>query len=372
MKRSIKKFFGYIELLRYRILAKDSVGSVVYRYVIKVLYLILSSKLLLNSRIINYRNREGSTLYDMVKREAFDNHLLYKDMVLCYFYYHIVPWEYKLYHFENKQHKERLNYLSDVDRYMCCELLMGAEVYETLKDKYKFYKMLETFYKRPIFCFSNNTLECDLNNFLKCIEGKLFVKPLDGSLGRNTFIVFTKEEKTNLFVNLKKLKGQWLIEGAISQAASMAEFNISSVNTLRVPSIRVKDKVHILQPFFRTGRNGQIVDNAGAGGILCVIDPSNGIVITDGFDESSNVYECHPDSHKKYKGWQIPYYQELMILVERIHKSLPEKYKYIGFDFALTNEGWDLIEGNWGQFVGQIAAQEGIKNKFDKYLGLLK
>ena len=74
------------------------------------------------------------------------------------------------------------------------------------------------------------------------------------------------------------------------------------------------------------------------------------------------VEMVYPEEYDiKYKKWIL---EDLPFL--------PEKYKYIGFDFALTNEGWDLIEGNWGQFVGQIAAQEGIKNKFDKYLGLLK
>jgi hypothetical protein len=41
---------------------------------------------------------------------------------------------------------------------------------------------------------------------------------------------------------------------------------------------------------------------------------------------------------------------------------------YIGWDFTLTEKGWVLIEGNWGQFVGQYIDKEGIKKQFDNYL----
>ena len=45
------------------------------------------------------------------------------------------------------------------------------------------------------------------------------------------------------------------------------------------------------------------------------------------------------------------------------------KQRYVGFDFALTQEGWVLVEGNsLGQFVGQIAEQKGVRKQFMEYL----
>ena len=38
---------------------------------------------------------------------------------------------------------------------------------------------------------------------------------------------------------------------------------------------------------------------------------------------------------------------------------------YIGWDCALSDKGWCLIEGNWGQFDSESADKEGIKQKFD-------
>lgn len=43
--------------------------------------------------------------------------------------------------------------------------------------------------------------------------------------------------------------------------------------------------------------------------------------------------------------------------------------KYIGWDFALTERGWVLIEGNWGQYVAQQSALgKGLRTEFDKYI----
>ncbi len=125
-----------------------------------------------------------------------------------------------------------------------------------------------------------------------------------------------------------------------------------------------------MQPFFRTGRQGQIVDNAGAGGILSVIDVDTGKILTDGSDEKNHSFDRHPDSNIVYKGWQIPRWDDLLLLVKEIHLSLPKEFVYVGFDFALTKDGWDLIEGNWGQMLGQIAEQRGIKKEFNYFMGI--
>lgn len=39
----------------------------------------------------------------------------------------------------------------------------------------------------------------------------------------------------------------------------------------------------------------------------------------------------------------------------------------MAFDFALTPQGWVLIEGNWRQFLSEFVFKEGLKNKFIEY-----
>ena len=77
----------------------------------------------------------------------------------------------------------------------------------------------------------------------------------------------------------------------------------------------------------------------------------------------------HPDSKLKFKGWQIPQYDELKKLAAELIHLMPFGQKYVGFDFALSQDGWVLVEGNsLGQFVGQIAEQKGVRKKVMQYL----
>lgn len=142
------------------------------------------------------------------------------------------------------------------------------------------------------------------------------------------------------------------MEEVIRQHERLAMWNDSCVNTVRINSFLNNDKFDILCPFIRTGRKGSIVDNGGQGGIFACIDKETGKICTDGMDEKANTYTNHPDSGIKYKRWQIPYWLELVELAEKCHRNMP-RHSYISWDFALTDNGWVLIEGNWGEFVCQ-------------------
>lgn len=56
-------------------------------------------------------------------------------------------------------------------------------------------------------------------------------------------------------------------------------------------------------------------------------------------------------------------------MVEALHKSTLRFNKFIGFDFALSNKGWCLIEGNWGQMINQYADKQGRKEEFELFMG---
>lgn len=369
IKEITKRLYRRLELYRYVLLAKDGLGAKVYRGLTWLLLPLLNTAPVLNSRFMNHRNREGKTLkalFDEAQTKEIGGG---KNLLRCYLWYHIVPWEYELYDFKKQTHRQRLSWLSDADRYMCCDLKMGSEPYEVLKNKYSFYNLAKPFYKRGIFVYAGSAHDEGLSKFLstyRCV----FVKPLSGSLGRDTFVVDSKADTIEGAREKLRGGGEWMLEEKIVQCADMAAWNESSVNTVRIPSFVTNEGWYVLQPFFRTGRKGQIVDNAGAGGILSVINVETGILETDGFDERHHSYVVHPDSQKVYKGWQVPKWQELLQLTEQIHRSLPSQFRYVGFDFALTADGWDLIEANWGQFVGQIAAKKGVKKEFDQYIGL--
>lgn len=200
-------------------------------------------------------------------------------------------------------------------------------------------------------------------------------KPLMGQCGRGTAIVdiasINNAALHNVFSTLL-VEGGYILEELILQDEWAVRWNPTSVNTVRIPSIRTnvngQYEYTILQPYFRTGRYGQVVDNGGSGGIFVSVDPVSGMIISDACDEKGNRYSQHPDSHIVYKGKIIPHWQELVALSKEVHSILPSYHRYVGFDFALTPTGWVLVEANWGQFLGQYSCGIGIRKQFENLM----
>lgn len=144
----------------------------------------------------------------------------------------------------------------------------------------------------------------------------------------------------------------------------MAEFHPQSVNTVRIPTFKTKDGIKIMYPFMRTGCGDSFVDNAGSGGVLAVIDPTTGKTIA-ACDENGNDYEVHPDSGKQIVGFTIPQWEEAVSMAKELAMVLPD-VKYTGWDLALTNKGWVMVEGNnRGQFLWQYALHRGCRSEFE-------
>lgn len=138
----------------------------------------------------------------------------------------------------------------------------------------------------------------------------------------------------------------------------MAQFHPSSLNTIRVATVKFDDGVEVIEAFFRTGRGGNIVDNAGAGGVFGTIDIETGIIDAVG-DEYGNLYEVHPDSGLPIKGFAIPRWEEAKAMAIEL-ADIVKGNRYSGWDLALTENGWIMIEGNArGQFVWQMPRQKG-------------
>ena len=292
-----------------------------------------------------------------------------KDIVKSYFTDGMFPSEYMLYNFQDQGYYERHEWLSDMDSNAMLLSLSSEEAFNDTRNKARFYAIMKDYFHRQVCVISSETSMEEFVHFALLHE-KFIVKPMEGTTGNGTFIatVNNVSEAEELYIHLLS-EGEWIAEELIRQHPDMAKWNPSSVNTLRIPTFRTNDGCRILQPFFRTGRKGAVVDNAGQGGVFAVFNPDTGIITTDGVDEYGGRYEQHPDSHLTFKGWQIPQYEQLKkIAAELIHR-MPMKQRYVGFDFALTQEGWVLVEGNsLGQFVGQIAEQKGVRKQFMEYL----
>lgn len=165
--------------------------------------------------------------------------------------------------------------------------------------------------------------------------------------GRGASIVEINED-----VDLKKcydrLKSErCILEEIVHQHQSIAEFNESSVNTLRLITFVCADgEVKVMGAIFRMGRKGNVADNFHYHGILAIVDVDTGVICTTGVDRDFKRYVVHPDSLKPIVGFKIPFWSEVLETVKKAAKVVPE-VRYVGWDVAVGENGQIImIEGN--------------------------
>lgn len=287
------------------------------------------------------------------------------DMTYYYVFGLTKPIEYFLLDFKSKSRKQRVQYMTDIEKDMYCHKYDGHRRFEALMDKWQFFSLMSKYYKRDAMLIDKDTPIDDLKHFAEK-HPKFIAKPNKGSFGANTSIIDTSNSTIPSVYNhlIKAECHSWILEELITQTDVMAAFNPDSVNSIRIPTFRTNDGIKIFGCFMRSGRKGSVVDNAGAGGIFMKIDDETGIISSDGYTEKGESYTMHPDSKIQFKGFQIPQWNELKNLAIQCHHELPH-HKYIGWDFVLTKDGWVLMEGNWGQYLcQQVSSKEPMKNKF--------
>ena len=339
------------------------------RYIITIYHCLSVDKLLM---FCGYNNKKikASIKKFYPKASAEDITLLVKDIKHCYYKYLTTPDEFFLFGFnKNTTPSYRSSFLTDNYKIRCLLKTISEEKYvNELCDKYNFFKIAKVYFNRGAIYVGPETTFDDFVSFTN--EHKdLFIKPLSDSFGRGakSVLIETQADVEREFKELKSC-GTWIVEERIHQCEKTKMWNPSSVNTVRLPCLLSDGKFNVLGPFFRTGRKGSVVDNGGGGGIFACVDPKTGLVTSDGFDELGRYYEKHPDSGITYKGWMIPRWSELLIVAEGVFRECFPTHRYIGFDFALTEKGWVLIEGNWGQFIGQYNNKIGLKESFIEYI----
>lgn len=295
---------------------------------------------------------------------------LKKDIRHSYYVCKSSPEEYFLMGLYELDDKGKKTFVTDKFLYITMGRVASRKRHdEEIEDKYGFYNLAKPYFKRQVVMVNRAS---DFKSFLTmALEVRdLILKPLDACMGRGIeAVTITDEVQAKAVFNRMLGKGKWVAEERIRQVPAMAAWNESCVNTVRFLSfLNPKTGFNVITPFLRTGRKGAVVDNAGSGGIFANVDAKTGVLCTCGIDEMGNRYEEHPDSHVKYQGWQIPQYDELVATVQEMHQTIMPDHPYIGWDLALTDKGWVVIEANWGQFVNQYADHKGRKKEFLEYV----
>lgn len=274
---------------------------------------------------------------------------LYKDIIYCILKYNVTAEEYILYNFKTLNDKGRSSFLSVMERDILIHSVTDQNTIDLLRDKYKTYELYKSFYKRDAIKL------IDKNDSIKFLEfskkhKEFVIKPLNGTWGVGVKIIKVSDFFPDSLFNELIIQGEWIIEEKITQVPFFEEFNPSSINTIRILTITKNGKCNFIFGLLRFGLNDIVTDNFSTGGSVASIDIATGIIKTPAYNktvikEGKQGIIINPNSNKPIIGLQIPQWKELLCIVEECTKVLPNAI-CVGWDFALTDKGWCMIEAN--------------------------
>ena len=268
------------------------------------------------------------------------------DMIGCSLKYGAGYNDYIIFEFYNMNGRQRKTYLTRMKNKRLISTMNSEKYTRIFDEKNLFDKKFAEFMGREI----HDLAETDYQTFEKFIEGKdyFFAKPYIGESGKGIEKIKTAdfastEELWKYVTNPEKNFG--LIEEVIVQHPDVARIYPHSLNCLRVVTLVTNGEAHILYAVFKTGNNGNFVDNLENGGLACHCDLDKGVITGRGHTSALVNYDCHPATGIKFEGYKLPYTKEVQELVKKAALVVPD-FGYVGWDVCITPNGPAIVEGN--------------------------
>ena len=296
--------------------------------------------------------------------KSLSSNRIFINYLYCHYRYGVSITKYEQYEFCRLNHLGRKSFVSERYGRTIWNASNPKEARSITGDKAKFNKRFESFLHRSFINVETATFE-EFCGFVE--KTKSFIsKPFYGASGKGIEII---QNDGNL--PLKDLYQQYkstncLLEEVVVQNHEMAELHPSSLNTMRIATLRDGERIVIMGAAFRIGTGKEVVDNFHKNGIVAAIDVETGIVKSTGINFRHQRFLKHPDTGKQIIGFQIPNWDKVLKTVKNAAELLPEM-DYVGWDVAIdANNNVLLIEGNSipDYDVLQIATQEGLYNRF--------
>ncbi len=301
--------------------------------------------------------------------------------------------EYYDFEFENQDASFRNSFLGLNEQRFYLEHLNPIKYYSLARNKFFAHKLLENtgVRKTELFCYYQPEArfilsdECasNLNDVLLILRRKsvhsCVIKTTESSHGDNVqvinSIVYLEQDAILTCHDGKEFMLSSIIgsdalifESVVRQTKQFAGFNESSINTVRFMTTLWPDgSARVIATWFKVGRAGKCVDNAGSGGnVDAAIDSEKGriynVVQFDGWRRTKAI-DRHPDSGSLLNGVVIDHWDTIKAEVIKFQQAFPY-CKAAGWDIAITDEGPVIIEVNdfWDR-TGQFFIRHGWRNE---------
>lgn len=296
--------------------------------------------------------------------------LIFCDMLYSSVRYEMAFQNYQDWDFYDLNRAERSTFMSDPKSNHLSLKLNHPELRLKLANKTAFNKEFADFIGREWLDIRESSA-AQLAEFIKK-HGEVIIKVPD-SLGGLGVTKYTYSEGTDFGELYKTLIAgrQFLVEQLITQHQEIAMLCPTSVNTIRIISYFNGTETKIIAQVLKIG-NGGPIDNFSSGGMYTMLD-ERGVVFSPAFDGHNKAYEIHPYSGVKIVGFQVPMFHEILDLVKKISRIIPE-VPYVGWDIAVTPAGPVVIEGNYNTGVFQAkptvsGVRTGLLPKYREAIG---
>jgi len=271
---------------------------------------------------------------------------VYNDILASRFMYGTVTREYFSFDFKYLSHEARKTYVTRNNKYPYYRKFNNPNYTDYLNMKTETYRKFKEYYGREVLCIYDND---DYEAFCEFTKRhpRFIYKPACDYGGHGVEIFETKDYDSleDLFTIIVH-GGACVVEELIVQADPIRSLHPESVNTMRVVAFLTPEgKAEIQWCFLRMGMGGSHTDNMSSGGLAIIVDPETGIAYLPGRDWLGAEHIFHPDTGKQLIGLQIPEWDKLLELVDKLAHVLPE-IRLVGWDLAYTERGWVFVEGN--------------------------
>ena len=270
-------------------------------------------------------------------------YLLY-DMQKCARKYGAGYMDYDLFEMYNLNKDQRDTYITRGRNNEIVRKYNNKEYFHIFENKDEFNTLFKDYIKRDWIKVKDTPKEKVIAFMEK--HNEFMAKPIDGGCGHGIEKINTSNYKSldEVYDKLTEGNNNFELEEVIKQHSEVSKIYPDAINTVRVVTI-LKDNVpHVICAYFRIG-NGKYVDNFNSGGMVAPVNELTGEVVDRAIDKKKNLYENHPQTGAKIKGFKFPDWDKAISMCKEASKVVPQM-GYIGWDVCFTPNGPIFVEGN--------------------------
>ena len=293
------------------------------------------------------------------------------DMLWCSYRYEMGFRDYVVWDIRLLNARERATWMTHPKAFRLNKTLNAPDSRVLLGDKIRFLRDFSDLTRREWIDASTATVD-ELRAFL-ARHPRVIAKPAAGEGGAG-IAIYDAADVTDVEAWRSVLveRDQTLVEEVLRQHEALNALYPDSVNTVRMITYRDADeRLHVIASVLRIG-NGSVIDNFASGGMFTMLD-ENGVALYPGVDKQSNIYREHPVTGTPIAGFQVPFYDEVVAMIETAATRLPS-VPYVGWDVAVTADGPALIEANHNSSVFQMkpsasGVRTGLLDRYREAIG---